>query len=53
MLFRISPAIFWNLIAKKYAASPIQDKAAYDKKLESLSRHLSEDSVARTAPGPC
>ena len=36
MFFRKSPEKFWNLIASKYAASPIADVAAYQKKIEKL-----------------
>ena len=46
MLFRTSPEKFWNLIASKYAASPIADIAAYQKKIEKLKSYLSlEDYV--------
>jgi ubiquinone/menaquinone biosynthesis C-methylase UbiE len=46
MLFRKSPEKFWNLIASKYAASPIADIAAYRKKIEILKSYLSaEDCV--------
>lgn len=46
MLFRTSPEKFWNLIARKYAASPIPDVDAYRKKIESLKSYLSsEDRV--------
>ena len=46
MLFRESPEKFWNLIASKYAASPISDIAAYEKKIEKLKSCLSpEDRV--------
>ena len=46
MLFRASPEIFWNLIASKYAASPIADVTAYHKKIEKLKSYLSsEDHV--------
>jgi ubiquinone/menaquinone biosynthesis C-methylase UbiE len=41
MLFRNSPEKFWNLIASKYAASPITDIAAYEKKIEKLKSYLS------------
>jgi len=43
MLFRTSPEKFWNLIASKYAASPIADIAAYKKKIEKLQSYLSSD----------
>ena len=46
MLFRRSPEKFWNLIAAKYAASPINDIEAYEKKIEKLKSYLSaEDHV--------
>lgn len=46
MLFRTSPEKFWDLIASKYAASPISDIAAYQKKVEKLKSYLSaEDDV--------
>ena len=43
MLFKFSPALFWNLIASKYAKSPIQDREAYDKKIQKLIPYLSTD----------
>ncbi|MBT3056162.1 MAG: class I SAM-dependent methyltransferase [Candidatus Thiodiazotropha sp. (ex Codakia orbicularis)] len=43
MLFRTSPEKFWNLIARKYAASPIADVAAYQKKIEKLKSYLSSE----------
>ncbi|MBW9275032.1 MAG: class I SAM-dependent methyltransferase [Candidatus Thiodiazotropha sp. (ex. Lucinisca nassula)] len=43
MLFRTSPEKFWNLIARKYAASPIADVAAYQKKIEKLKFYLSSE----------
>ena len=46
MFFRKSPEKFWNLIASKYAASPITDITAYEKKIEKLKSYLSpEDRV--------
>ncbi|MDJ0834406.1 MAG: class I SAM-dependent methyltransferase [Gammaproteobacteria bacterium] len=46
MLFRTSPEKFWNLIAQRYAASPIADVAAYQKKIEKIKSYLSaEDHV--------
>ena len=44
MLFRKSPEKFWNLIASKYAASPISDIAAYEKKVEKLKSYLSPEN---------
>ena len=43
MLFRTSPEKFWNLIASKYAASPIADIAAYKKKIKKLKSYLSSE----------
>ena len=44
MIFRKSPEKFWNLIASKYAASPISDIAAYEKKIERLQSYLSPEN---------
>ena len=44
MLFRKSPEKFWNLIASKYAASPISDIAAYEKKIEKIKTYLSPEN---------
>jgi len=44
MLFRNSPEIFWNLMASKYAASPITDIEAYEKKIEKLKSYLSAEN---------
>ena len=44
MLFRKSPEKFWNLIASKYAASPITDIEAYEKKMEKLKSYLSAEN---------
>ena len=44
MFFRKSPEKFWNLIASKYAASPITDIAAYEKKIEKLKSCLSAEN---------
>ena len=41
MLFKKSPEKFWNLISSRYAASPIADVAAYEKKIEKLKSFLS------------
>lgn len=43
-MFRKSPEIFWNLIASKYAASPITDIEAYEKKIEKLKSYLSAEN---------
>jgi ubiquinone/menaquinone biosynthesis C-methylase UbiE len=46
MLFRTSPDKFWNLIAKKYAASPIPDIPAYQKKIDKITSYFSsKDNV--------
>lgn len=44
MLFRNAPEKFWNLIAVKYAASPISDISAYEKKIDALKKYLSPES---------
>ena len=44
MLFRKSPELFWNLIASKYAASPITDIESYEKKIEKLKSCLSAEN---------
>jgi len=46
MLFKKSPEKFWNLIASNYAASPISDKAAYDRKIQKIKSCLTTDMVA-------
>jgi 2-polyprenyl-3-methyl-5-hydroxy-6-metoxy-1,4-benzoquinol methylase len=43
MLFRTSPEKFWNLIAAKYAASPINDISAYQKKIKKIKSYLSSE----------
>ncbi len=45
MLFRTSPEEFWNLIASRYAASPIADMTAYRTKIENIKPYLSAESV--------
>ena len=45
MLFRKSPEKFWNLIASKYAASPIQDWQAYEIKIQKIKTYLTADNV--------
>ena len=45
MLFRKSPEKFWNLIASKYAASPISDRPAYETKIEKIKPYLSPEDV--------
>jgi len=44
MFFRKSPEKFWNLMASKYAVSPISDIEAYEKKIEKLKSYLSAES---------
>ena len=39
-----SAAKFWNRMARRYAASPIADEAAYERKLEMTRAHFSPDS---------
>jgi ubiquinone/menaquinone biosynthesis C-methylase UbiE len=43
MLFLNSPEKFWNLIARKYAASPIADIEAYRKKIDKIESYLSSE----------
>ena len=43
MIFRKSPERFFNLLASKYASSPISDPAAYLKKIEKLKTYLSKE----------
>ncbi len=45
MLFKKSPEKFWDLIASKYAASPIQDRTAYETKIRKLKTYLTTDKV--------
>jgi ubiquinone/menaquinone biosynthesis C-methylase UbiE len=45
MIFKKSPEKFWNLIAAKYAASPISDITAYETKIEKIKTYLSPDDV--------
>lgn len=40
MIFRKSPEKFWNLLSKKYAASPIDDLPAYEVKIQKLKTFL-------------
>jgi len=44
MLFRKSPGKFWNLMASKYAASPINDREAYERKIQAIKSYLSADN---------
>ena len=43
MLFRSSPEKFWDLISKRYAASPIADINAYHLKIDKLKSYLSSN----------
>jgi len=45
MLFKKSPEKFWNLMASKYAASPISDRAAYETKIEKIKTYLLPDNI--------
>jgi 2-polyprenyl-3-methyl-5-hydroxy-6-metoxy-1,4-benzoquinol methylase len=45
MLFKTSPEKFWNLIASKYAASPIQDRQAYEIKVQKIKTYLTPANV--------
>ena len=43
MLFKTSPEKFWNLIASKYAASPIADRSAYETKIQDIKTYLAPE----------
>lgn len=45
MLFKTSPEKFWNLIASKYAASPIADRSAYETKIQDIKTYLTAEMV--------
>ena len=45
MLFKTSPEKFWNLIASKYAASPIADRSAYETKIQHIKTYLAAEMV--------
>mgnify|MGYP001819767978 FL=1 len=45
MLFKTSPEKFWNLIASKYAASPIADRSAYETKIQDIKTYLTPAMV--------
>ena len=45
MLFKTSPEKFWNLIASKYAASPIPDRPAYETKIQKIKTYLIPENV--------
>ena len=44
MLFKTSPEKFWNLIASKYAASPIADRSAYETKIQKIKTYLNKEN---------
>lgn len=43
MFFNTHPEKFWNLLSKNYAASPISDRDAYEKKINKIKTFLSPD----------
>lgn len=45
MLFNTSPEKFWDLIASKYAASPISDRSAYETKIQKIKTFLTSEQV--------
>jgi ubiquinone/menaquinone biosynthesis C-methylase UbiE len=45
MLYRESPEKFWNLIASRYAASPINDRPAYETKIQKIKTYLTPEKV--------
>ena len=45
MLFKKSPEKFWNLIASKYAASPIPNRPAYEAKIQKIKTYLTPEHV--------
>ena len=45
MLFKKSPEKFWDLISSKYAKSPIQNRSAYDIKIEKIKTFLTPEQV--------
>ena len=45
MLFKTAPDKFWDLIAARYAASPISDRAAYETKIEKITSYLAAEDV--------
>lgn len=45
MLFKKSPDKFWNLLASKYAASPIADRTTYEIKIQKIKTYLSSESL--------
>jgi len=45
MIFKKSTEKFWDLISTRYAASPISDRVAYERKLEKIKACLSPEDV--------
>jgi len=45
MLFKKSPEKFWNLIASKYASSPISNREAYETKIQKIKKYLTAEQV--------
>lgn len=45
MLFKNAPEKFWDLISSKYAASPIQDRTAYEAKIQKIKTYLTAEKV--------
>ena len=45
MLFKKSPEKLWDLIASKYAASPIADRPAYETKIRKIKTFLTPEKV--------
>jgi 2-polyprenyl-3-methyl-5-hydroxy-6-metoxy-1,4-benzoquinol methylase len=45
MLFKNSPEKFWNLIASRYAASPVPDRPAYETKIQKIKTWLTPETV--------
>lgn len=40
MLFKTSPEKFWNLIASRYASSPVPDRLSYETKIRKIKTYL-------------
>ena len=45
MIFRKSPEKFWNLVASRYAATPLQDRSAYENKIQKIKTFLTPEQV--------
>lgn len=45
MLFKKSPEKFWDLISSKYAKSPIQNRLAYESKIQEIKTRLTAENV--------